>query len=124
MAKILLIEDDALVSRTMEFVFKKAGHETIVASDGIQGLVKFKSENPDIVISDIVMPDKDGIETIREIRGISKDVPIIAVSGGGRTHNFDFLRVAEKMGATEVVKKPFHNADIVALVERLLKEPP
>jgi DNA-binding response OmpR family regulator len=123
MAKILLIEDDQLVANTIEVVLMKAGYAVTHAVNGSDGLAKFKANPPDLVITDIVMPDKEGIETIQDLRALTRDLPIIAISGGGRTQNFDFLRIAHKMGANDVLKKPFANADLVAMVNRYLQKP-
>jgi DNA-binding response OmpR family regulator len=120
MAKILLIEDEMLVSSTLEIVLRKAGHTVVVAADGQIGLNKFAAERPDLVLTDIIMPEKEGIETIQEIRAIDPKVPILAYSGGGRTKNYDFLRMAHKLGANEVLRKPFANEDLLAAVRRCL----
>jgi DNA-binding response OmpR family regulator len=123
MAKILLIEDEELVAGTLEILLRKAGHVVTSASDGAVGLARLAAELPDLVITDIVMPEKEGIETIREIRTTHRDLPIIAYSGGGRTKNYDFLRMAAKLGATEVLMKPFANEQLLAAVHRCLPAP-
>lgn len=119
MANILLIEDEQLVAATIEVVLMKAGHTVMLASNGDAGLQKFDEAKVDLVITDIIMPQKEGIATIRELRERST-VPIIAISGGGRTKNFDFLRMAYKLGATEVLRKPFANAELMALITKCL----
>lgn len=124
MANILLIEDEQLVAATIEVVLMKAGHKVTVANNGEAGLAKFAEIAPDLVITDIIMPQKEGIETIRDLRAKSPNIPIIAISGGGRTKNFDFLRMAHKLGANEVLRKPFANADLVAVVGRCLNKQP
>ncbi len=121
MAKILLIEDEHLVASTLEIVLLKAGHTVVLAANGAAGLTKFDQERPDLIITDIIMPEKEGIETIREIREKNTQVPIVAYSGGGRTKNYDFLRMAHKLGATEVLRKPFANEELLATVSRCLK---
>jgi DNA-binding response OmpR family regulator len=123
MANILLIEDEPLVAGTIEVVLMKAGHSVTLAPNGDAGLKKFDEAPADLVITDIIMPQKEGIGTIRELRERSQ-VPIIAISGGGRTKNFDFLRMAHKLGATEVLRKPFANAELIALVTKCLKPDP
>jgi DNA-binding response OmpR family regulator len=123
MANILLIEDEQLVAATIEVVLMKAGHTVVLAGNGEIGVAKFKAAPFDLVITDIIMPQKEGIETIRELREHSATVPIIAISGGGRTKNYDFLRMAHKLGANDVLRKPFANAELVALVANCLKKP-
>jgi DNA-binding response OmpR family regulator len=120
MAKILIIDDEQLVASTMEIVLLKAGHTVVLANNGNVGVAKFKSDPADLVITDIIMPEKEGIEVIRELRVMSPQVPIIAISGGGRTKNYDFLRMAHKLGANEVLRKPFANDELVSLVRRCL----
>lgn len=120
MAKILVIEDETLVSQTLEVLLMKAGHTVATAPDGAKGIAAYQAERPDLVITDIIMPEKEGIETIRELRAISQSVPIIAISGGGRTKNYDFLRIAHRLGATEVLRKPFANDELLAVVNRCL----
>ena len=119
----LELEDEQLVAETIEVVLMKAGHTVTLAPNGEAGVAKFQAEAADLVITDIIMPKKEGIETIRELRAISPNVPIIAISGGGRTKNFDFLRMAHKLGANDVLRKPFANGELVALVANCLKKP-
>jgi two-component system, chemotaxis family, chemotaxis protein CheY len=107
MATILVIDDDALVRRTIARMLRCWGYEVIVAEDGCRGVELFRSAAPALVITDIIMPDKDGIETIRDIRALRPDVKIIAMSGGGRIGNLDFLNIAAKLGAAEIISKPF-----------------
>ena len=121
MANILVIEDDDLVAAAIEAVLMKAGHVVTLAGNGEIGLTKFDAAPADLVITDIVMPRKEGIATMHELRARAPDLPIIAISGGGRTKNYDFLRMADKLGATEVMYKPFSNSDLIAMVAKLLK---
>jgi len=123
-AKILLIEDELLVSSTIEIVLRKAGHTVVVAANGQIGMNKFAAERPDLVVTDIIMPEKEGIETIQELRAKDPSIPILAYSGGGRTKNYDFLRMAQKLGANEVIRKPFANEDLLAAVNRCLGAKP
>ena len=123
MAKILIIDDDQMVSATIELLLLKAGHTVTLAGNGNLGVASFKSAPADLIITDIIMPEKEGIETIQEIRALSPKVPIIAISGGGRTKNYDFLRMANKLGANEVLKKPFANDELLTLVNKCLTTP-
>jgi len=123
MAKILIIDDDQMVSATIELLLLKAGHSVTLAANGNLGVASFKANPVDLVITDIIMPEKEGIETIQEIRAISPKVPIIAISGGGRTKNYDFLRMANKLGANDVLKKPFANDELLSMVNKCLTTP-
>jgi CheY-like chemotaxis protein len=120
MARILVIDDDIAVRLTVQLALEQAGHEVICASDGNEGLRVFASAAPQLVVTDIIMRDQDGIETIAQIRGRDAKIPILAISGGGRVGNADFLKIAIKRGANEVLSKPFEREDLTAAVNRLL----
>jgi DNA-binding response OmpR family regulator len=120
MARILVIDDDHAVRLTIQVFLERAGHEVICASDGEQGLRAFTSAAPQLIITDIIMPNKEGIETIMQIRERDAAIPIIAMSGGGRAGNEDFLKMAARLGANEVLAKPFEQHDLTAAVRRLL----
>jgi DNA-binding response OmpR family regulator len=122
MARILVIDDDHAVRLTMEVILEHEGYEVVFANDGEQGIRMFDRARPDLVISDIIMPNKEGIETITAIRERSPTTPIIAVSGGGRIGNADFLTMAMKVGANEVLPKPFEGEELTAVVGRLIAE--
>src|ERR1700686_3266414 len=104
---ILVIDDDALVRQALTQVLNSRGYEVQCAPEGRQGLRAFQQRRPDLVISDIIMPEMEGIETIMELRILSRDCPIIAMSGGGRFGKADFLSVAKHLGATVTLSKPF-----------------
>src|SRR5665213_1246979 len=118
---ILLIDDDPLVAFTVERMLQGGGYAVIRAADGDKGLRLLKSEHIDLVITDIIMPVKEGIETIREIRAHDAAVPVIAVSGGGHGSGGNYLRMAQALGATEVLSKPFDREELLGAVRRCLK---
>jgi CheY-like chemotaxis protein len=118
--KILVIEDNAIVRNTMTRILEAAGYTVIMANDGLQGVDAFRKEQPDIVISDIIMPEQEGIATIRQILGEQPSAKIIAISGGGRIGNTDFLQIAKKMGATDAVAKPFDPDDLLNRISTCL----
>ena len=120
MARIRVIDDDELVRSTVRATLEHADHEVEVAGDGHQGLARYQSGRFDLVVTDIIMPDKDGIETIIELRQHNPAVKIIAISGGGRTSNEIFLDVAKKFGAVDVLAKPFTPKQLIATVDRAL----
>jgi CheY-like chemotaxis protein len=111
--KILVIEDNVIVRNTMSRILEAAGYAVVMANDGLQGVESFRKEHPDLVISDIIMPEQEGIATIRQIIGEKPDAKIIAISGGGRIGNTDFLQIAKKMGATDAIAKPFDPDDLL-----------
>lgn len=120
MAKVLIIDDDAAMRRMMSRVLTDARHQVIEASDGRDGIRKFRAEAPEIIVTDIVMPEQEGIQTIREIRAAGSTVGIIAISGGGGDDGALYLTIAEELGADAVLQKPFRLAELVAVIDRML----
>jgi DNA-binding NtrC family response regulator len=120
MAKILVIDDDAIVRITIVQLLEEAGHQVLWAVDGLQGMAVFRSGHPDLVITDMIMPEQEGIQTIAEILKAEPNAKIIAVSGGGRIGNTDFLKMAKVRGAMAVIPKPFDMDELLALVEYCL----
>jgi len=123
MAVILIIDDDEAMRRLMVRTLGDA-HTLIEAQNGQDGLALLRERHPDIVITDILMPQKEGIETIREIRQVAPATKIIAVSGGGASHNLMFLDIAKAFGADVALAKPFRPAQLVKIVERTLDKGP
>ena len=124
MARILLVDDDALVRDSLTFALEDAGHEVVPAGNGDEGLAALERETFDVVILDMLMPDREGIETIREIRKRWKTLPVLAISGGDKTGWSDFLRMASNLGATDTLAKPFTATELVKRVALLLGLPP
>ena len=120
MAKILVIEDDEIVRGVIRRVLQSKGFDVLEASDGKQGVDVFREESADLVITDIVMPNKEGLETIRDLRRLDPQVKIIAISGGGRNTPDDYLDVAEKFGALRTFEKPFEWDDLIQAMTELL----
>lgn len=118
MCLVLIIDDDALVRSALCRILQRGGYEVIAASTGVEGLRLFAERRPRLVITDVIMPDKDGIETMREMRAAAPETPIIAVSGGGRIGNADLLRMARGLGADAILAKPFEPAQLLELVGR------
>ena len=105
--RVLLIEDDASVRRIVRKMLERGYHEVAEAENGRIGLERLRDGAFDFVITDIVMPEMDGLETLIELRKHYPALRVIAMSGGGRTGNMDFLGSAEKLGAFAVLLKPF-----------------
>src|SRR5260370_10518147 len=116
--KILVIDDDASVRYTLARILGRAGFAVVMADDGEHGVAMFGKERPDLVISDLIMPQRDGIETIAQIRRESPAMKIIAISGGSRTMNADGLAMALENGASDVIVKPFDPKDLLDRVRR------
>jgi DNA-binding response OmpR family regulator len=120
MARILIIDDDHAVQLSIQLALEREGHQVVCRSDGEEGLRAFASTTPDLVITDLIMPNKEGIETIMQIRVRDPKTPILAISGGGRLSNADFLKMAAKVGANAILAKPFERRDLIAAVRGLL----
>jgi CheY-like chemotaxis protein len=116
MARILVIDDEELARFTMREILESAGHAVEEAKNGAQGISLQRSQPFDVVITDIIMPEKEGVQTIIELRQDFPTLPIIAISGGGRTRNLDFLRIAEQYGARKILPKPFSEEDLLNAV--------
>lgn len=123
MAVILVIDDDESVRSTIGTILTRAGHQVLQAADGRKGLSVLRSTKVDLIITDIIMPEQEGIETILEVRRSDPKTQIIAISGGGRNRNLDFLSVARKLGATHILPKPFRAAELLELVNLSLSCP-
>ena len=121
MAKVLVIEDDDNFRELLCIMLQSAGHETVDAPDGTRGLAHVSVERPDLVITDLVMPEQEGIETIQQIRELDGRLPIIAISGmwGGE---FEPLDDAKLMGASVALHKPIARLDLLTEVSRLLDQ--
>ena len=107
MANILVIDDEAGVREMLRDTLEPMGHTIVEASNGVLGAQKFREAPFDLVITDIIMPDQEGIETIQQIRQLRPDQKIIAISGGGRTKTVEFLQIAQSLGVDQTLKKPF-----------------
>ena len=121
MARILLIDDDAVTREMLGKLLENAGHEVVEAANGAVGTALFRKSPADVVITDILMPEKEGIETILELRREYPDVKIIAVSGGGtRLPSHSCLRAAEVAGANRSFAKPLNVSGLLTAVSELL----
>ncbi|MDD9900552.1 MAG: response regulator [Alphaproteobacteria bacterium] len=118
---VLIIDDDELIRLSVTNVLKKNGLTALQAENGHVGVEIFKRDNPAIVITDMLMPDKEGLETISEIRALSPKAKIIAISGGGNTQNMSFLQLAQKIGADKIISKPLKPSDLMAAIKDLLQ---
>ncbi len=117
---ILVIDDDPLVRRTIQRILQKRGYGVQVAANGQQGLHTCRSKLPDLIITDIVMPPPDGLETIRLVRASSPTAKIIAISGGNRASRGDLLAAAMALGASAAIVKPFAPEELLAKVNENL----
>lgn len=123
MARVLVIDDDALFVKLMVHTLKQRGHEVEFALDGLAGSRAFNGSPFDVVVCDIVMPEQEGVETIKSMRRDRPEVGIVAISGGlslGPTSNIDVLHIAGQLGADVTLKKPFQLSELASAVELAL----
>jgi DNA-binding response OmpR family regulator len=121
MARILIIDDDAALRRTMGKILERMGHSVEEAEDGAMGLSLFRKGGHDLVVTDLLMPEKEGIETIMELRAEAPGVKILAVSGGMSLDRTGLLEDAEALGADASLPKPFGVEAFTAAVDELLR---
>lgn len=119
-SSILIVDDDELISSLLSLTLTDEGFAVSNAEDGRTGLAMYLANPPDILITDIIMPDMDGLELIKTIRKTHPDAPIIAMSGADPKDNTFFLDVSKDFGATKILAKPFIPDDLVRVVQGLL----
>ncbi len=123
MAQILVIEDDIQGREMLKQMLEMEGYAVAEASDGNEGAAAFLEHSPELVITDIIMPNKGGLETIINLKRENPRVKIFAITGGGRVVKADFLTIAESIGATKTFKKPLDRQEIIAAVREAVGEP-
>jgi DNA-binding response OmpR family regulator len=121
MKRILVIDDEVGIRRALRTVLELAGYEVREARNGQDAMRLWREEESDLVITDIHMPDKDGIETILELRALSPDLPIIAVSGSGEKKSRDLLQDAKLSGSIWTMDKPFGLTELLKRVSEVLE---
>jgi CheY-like chemotaxis protein len=114
MPHILIIDDDASMRGSLAQTLERLGYRVSVAADGKAGVARAAESPPDLVITDLIMPEKEGLETIMELRQSHPRIKIIAMSGGGRLSNEDYLHLAKRFGAAVTLAKPFAREELKA----------
>lgn len=122
MHTILLVDDDEQFRNVLGESLRRAGYEVREACDGYQGIKLYRDRAADLIITDLVMPEKEGLEMIQEFRRTQPDVKIIAISGGSRFGSFDYLKIAKAFGARQVLAKPFTRDEILDAIGQVLDE--
>ena len=120
MGNALVIDDQPEMLNMMKVVLERLGFDVTAATSGKSIVHDLDDVFYDIIITDIFMPDTDGIEVIRKLRRSRRDIPVLAVSGGGARLDGDFLRVAKLLGASDVLRKPFMPGDLQRAVQDLV----
>jgi len=121
MARILVVDDEELARFTIREILTNAGHEIEEAENGDEAIKRQKAEPFDLIVTDIIMPGKDGIETITELKQDDPAPIILAISAGGPTGDSDFLKRAESAGADDFLAKPFSEEGLVQKVDECLR---
>jgi YesN/AraC family two-component response regulator len=122
MSKVLIIDDEPYILLMLKKMLEKAGYEVDLASNGKEGMDLFAKASADLVITDIIMPDKEGLEIIMEMKKQRPDLKIIAISGGGRISPESYLECAAHFGASRVFQKPFKQKELVSAVNELIAQ--
>ena len=122
MQRILIIDDEPHILLMLKKMLERTGYEIDLASNGKEGLDLFTRKPSDLVITDIIMPEKEGLETIREMKRMQPELKIIAMSGGGKISAENYLETAKIFGASRIIEKPFTQQHMVATVNQLLEE--
>jgi CheY-like chemotaxis protein len=120
MAQVLIIDDDRGIRQLLRRIIATRGHMIVEADSGRTGVEAFRQQAFDLVLTDIVMPDMDGNQTIVQLRKLNPDIRIVAVSGGGRARNLTPLQLAKQFGADRILEKPFRRDDVVRMVDEIL----
>ena len=115
---VLVIDDEAEIHEFLRFVLEREGASVLEACDGGQGMEIFGQKNVDVLITDLVMPEKEGIETIMRVKASRADLKIIAMSGA--LHNDMYLKIAESLGAHETLRKPFSRQQVLESIRRVM----
>ncbi|MGE5341285.1 MAG: response regulator [Candidatus Omnitrophota bacterium] len=118
--RILIIDDEVQIRELLGQMLSREGYEVENASNGKEGMKICREKDIDLIITDIIMPEKDGIEMILELSREFSDLKIIAISGGGRLGPDGYLDMAKKLGAQRTFFKPFNRREILEAIQELL----
>jgi CheY-like chemotaxis protein len=116
---VLVVEDDDQFRELLQEILSHNGYNVITAANGIEGYEKYAHHQPDLIVTDIVMPLKEGIELIMQIRSKDETIPIVALSGYNPSFTDSYLRMAGKLGATSAFKKPFAYREFLFKINEL-----
>jgi DNA-binding response OmpR family regulator len=120
MARFLILDDDEDIGSVVQMILQLEGHEAAVVTTADEAVAMQRSQPADVLITDIFMPEKDGLETIQQFRRDFPKARIIAMSGGGDTLRNTYLFSAREMGAAQVIRKPFEKDALLAAVRQVL----
>ena len=118
MARILIMDDDAAVRTALKNILHQEGHQILEAVNAAEGAKIYNSATPDLIITDLIMPERDGVEALLELRSQHPDIKTIVISGDAP----EFLPIVEDLGANRTIAKPFKNQDVINAVRELLNQ--
>ena len=121
MARILIIDDEPQIRSMLKLMLERDGYDVIEAPDGVEGIKVYRQNPADLIITDLIMPNKDGIGMIIELKNEFPDVKIIAMSGGGLNKPDGYLKGAKKLGAACTLTKPIDREEMLKAVKDILK---
>ena len=119
--RVLVIDDNSDIRDTLRWLLEGEGYAVSVAANGLEGLRLQRNEPADVVVTDIFMPEQDGIETLWKFREEFPNVPIVVMSGGGAARGTDYLSVARELGATKTLKKPLDPQELIDVVGQITR---
>ncbi|RPH40882.1 MAG: response regulator [Desulfobulbaceae bacterium] len=123
MKRILIIDDEESALDLLRRILEQEGHEVSAARNGQEGIEIFRRQQFDLVVTDMVMPVKDGLKTILELRRVDPAIPLIAISGGGAIAKERYLNVAGYIDGVCTLPKPFSRAELLSAIDKLLNPP-
>jgi DNA-binding NtrC family response regulator len=121
MERILIIDDEQQIRSMLRLMLERDGYEVVEAPDGIEGIRAYRQKPTDLIITDLIMPNKDGIGMIIELQKEFPDVKIIAMSGGGLNKPDGYLKGAKKLGAACTLTKPIDREKMLRAVKNIIK---
>ena len=124
MARILIIDDEPQIRSMLKLMLERGGYEVVEAPDGVEGIKIYRQNPADLIITDLIMPNKDGIGMIIDLKKEFPDVKIIAMSGGGLNKPDGYLKGAKKLGAACTLTKPIDREEMLAAVRDTLNDSP
>ncbi len=120
MAKILVVDDDPQIIKMLVKLLEKEGHSVVTATDGVQGKDVWRKQSPDLLVTDIVMPEKEGLDLILELQQEFPKIKVIAISGGDSIEPDYYLELAQIIGAYRTLTKPFTPSELLSAVNQVL----
>jgi CheY-like chemotaxis protein len=124
MCRVLVIDDNSDIRNTLRWLLEGEGYLVSVAANGLEGLKLQRGSPADIVVTDVFMPEQDGIETLWKFREEYPQVPIVVMSGGGAARGTDYLSVARQLGASRTLAKPLDPQELINVVRQIAEPRP